>query len=199
MPRPREFDTEILLEKVLLIFLENGLQRTSMRQLEATTGVKQVSLYNAYDNKEGLFLAVFDRYAGLSSAVQDEFLDNRGLEGIAKFARAIVTPESPLPYSQYGCLIINTALVAEAAGPVIKKRVESFRLKMHTRFVAAFERARSRGKLRRGLNLDQCAELVISAIWGIFITIRLADNDQIAGQPAAKALCKTLRDWARVT
>ena len=62
MGRPREFDTEDLLEKVMLAFLESGLQGTSMRQLEATTGVKQVSLYNAFGDKEGLFLSALDRY-----------------------------------------------------------------------------------------------------------------------------------------
>jgi AcrR family transcriptional regulator len=62
MARPREFDSEELLDKVALAFLENGLQSTSMRQLETLTGVKQVSLYNAFGSKEGLFLAAFDRY-----------------------------------------------------------------------------------------------------------------------------------------
>ena len=57
MARPREFDTEALLDQVSLIFLESGLQRTSLRQLETLTGVKQVSLYNAFGSKEKLFLA----------------------------------------------------------------------------------------------------------------------------------------------
>jgi len=55
----------------------------------------------------------------------------------------------------------------------------------------------SRHKLKRGLNLNQCAEFVLSAVWGIFMTIRLADDDQTVGQPAARALVKTVRDWCQ--
>ena len=71
MARPREFDAEDLLEKAMLAFWEGGLQGTSMRQLEAVTGVKQVSLYNAFGDKEGLFLAVLDRYADRMASVLD--------------------------------------------------------------------------------------------------------------------------------
>ena len=197
MARPREFDTEALLDKASLAFLKDGLQLTSMRHLEDLTGVKQVSLYNAFGSKEGLFLAAFDRYTQRVAAAQKLHLDDRGLDGIESFVKAIVSPDSPLPLAHFGCLIVNTALVADSAGPAIKSRVQVFRQQMHARFVGALTRARSRHKLKRGLNLDQCAEFVLSAVWGIFVTIRLADDDQTVGQPAARALVKTVRDWCQ--
>ncbi len=196
MARPREFDTEDLLEQVGLAFLKGGLQLTSIRQLEELTGVKQVSLYNAFGSKEGLFLAAFDRYADQSIAAQKHHLDDRGLDGIERFVKAIVSPDSPLPHAHFGCLIVNTALVAGSAGPAIKKRCQKFRQQMHARFAGALTRAKSRHKLKRGIMPDQCAEFVVSTIWGIFVTIRLADEDQKAGQPAARALIKTVRGWS---
>ncbi len=39
MGRPREFDIDDLLEKVMLAFLESGLEGISMRHLEQATGV----------------------------------------------------------------------------------------------------------------------------------------------------------------
>jgi TetR/AcrR family transcriptional repressor of nem operon len=197
MARPREFDTEALLDSVSMAFLESGLQLTSMRHLEDLTGVKQVSLYNAFGSKEGLFLAAFDRYTERVTAAQQSHLDDRGLDGIESFVKAIVSPDSPLPLAHFGCLIVNTALVAESAGPAIKSRVQVFRQQMHARFVGALTRAKSRHELKRGLNLDQCAEFVLSAVWGMFVTIRLSDDDQTVGQPAASALVKTLRDWSQ--
>ena len=155
----------------------------------------QVSLYNAFGSKEGLFLAAFDRYTEQIGAAQRRHLDDRGLDGIESFVKAIVSPDSPLPLPHFGCLIVNTALVARSSGPAIKSRVQVFRKQMHERFVGALTRARSRHKLKRGLKLDQCAEFVLSAVWGIFVTIRLADGDQTVGQPAADALVKTVRDW----
>ena len=195
MARPRKFDTDEVLDKVALAFLETGLELTSMRQLEKLTGVKQVSLYNAFGNKEELFLAAFDRYTNIIGVAQSRFLEKRGISGIEAFVKAIVSPDSPLPLPHFGCLIVNTALVAQGAGPTIKSRVQVFRQQMHGRFVAALTRAKSKKMLKRGLNLDQCAEFLLSAIWGIFVTIRLADDDQSVGQPAAKALVKTVRSW----
>jgi TetR/AcrR family transcriptional repressor of nem operon len=195
MARPREFNTEALLDKAGLAFLEDGLQLTSMRHLENLTGVKQVSLYNAFGSKEGLFLAAFDRYTERVATAQKAHLDDRGLDGIESFVKAIVSPDSPLPLAHFGCLIVNTALVADSAGPTIKSRVQVFRQEMHARFVGALTRAKSSHKLKRGLNVDQCAEFVLSAVWGIFVTIRLADDDQTVGQPAASALVKAVREW----
>ncbi len=194
MARPREFDTEDLLEKAMLAFWEGGLQGTSMRRLEAVTGVKQVSLYNAFGNKEGLFLAVLDRYKDLMASALDRHLENRDLDGIGAFLKSIVTPESSFPNNYFGCLMVNTALAAATAGPAVKTRVELCRAMVGEKLRAALRRAKSRGKLRRGLNLDQCTELLVCTIDGIFVTIRLA-GDQTAGKPAVKALIRTLGDW----
>jgi len=38
---------------------------------------------------------------------------------------------------------------------------------------------------------------VLSAVWGVFATIRVADHDQTVGQPEARALVKTVREWRR--
>lgn len=197
MGRPREFDTDDLLEKVMCAFWENGLEGTTMRQLEATTGVKQVSLYNAFGDKEALFLAVLDRYADLLTSFQEEHLDDRGLDGIATLVMSFATPHTGFPNGHFGCLIVNTALAAQSAGPAVKARVKEFRAAMHARIVAAFERAKSRNELKPRLNLDQCADFVVTTMWGIFATIRMADGDQTVGQPAAKVLGNVLRNWLR--
>ncbi len=194
MARPREFDAEDLLETAMLAFWDKGLQPTSMRHIEALTGVKQVSLYNAFGDKEGLFLAVLDRYTERMGKVLDSHLENRDLDGIAAFVKSMVTPGSGFPNNSFGCLMVNTALVAEAGGPAVKAHVDGARAMVHGKLAAALGRAKSRGRLKRGLNLDHCAELLVSTFWGIWITIRLA-ADQTAGKPAADALKGMLRDW----
>ena len=114
MGRPREFDADDLLEKAMLAFLKNGYQATTMRHLEATTGVKQVCIYNAYGDKTGFFLAVMDRYTEIILQAIDGHLDNRGLAGITAFLKAIVSPEATFPHVEFGCLMVNSASVAGA-------------------------------------------------------------------------------------
>ena len=195
MPRPRDFDTEELLGRILLVFLENGWQQTSTRLLESSTGVKQVSLYNAFGNKEALFLAAFDHWAAQAAAAQNQCMKGNGIEGIATFVRAIVREDSPLPMPQCGCLAVNTALVAQEAGPAIQDRVQTYREEMHQRILTELTREKTQNGLKPGLRLAGCADLVLNAIWGIFVTIRLSGTDPSVGRPAAEALVTTMRGW----
>lgn len=55
MPRPRQFDPEVLLEGAMHIFWEKGYEATSIRDIVEKTGVNQFSIYNVYGDKQGLF------------------------------------------------------------------------------------------------------------------------------------------------
>jgi TetR/AcrR family transcriptional repressor of nem operon len=166
-----------------------------MRQLETLTGVKQVSLYNAFGNKEALFLAAFDQWARQAADAQNRFMKGEGIAGIARFVKAIVRKDSPFPKPQCGCLAVNTALVAQGAGPAIQKRVQRYRDEMHERILDELSRAKKQHGLKHGLRLASSAELVLNAIWGIFVTIRLSGTDPSVGKPAANALVQTMQGW----
>ncbi len=59
----RQFDEDALLEVALKTFWQNGFAATSMIDVAEATGVQRGSLYNAYGDKERLFLLAFERYA----------------------------------------------------------------------------------------------------------------------------------------
>lgn len=197
MPRPREFDTEVLLSQILLIFLENGWQQTSMRLLESSTGVKQISLYNAFGNKEKLFIAAFDHWAKQAADAQNQYMKGNGIEGITQFVKAIVGDDSPLPNPQCGCLAVNTALAVQTEGTAIQGRVQTYRDEMLQRILNELIREKKQRRLKQGLKLGPCAELILNAIWGIFVTIRLSCTDPSVGKPAAEALIRTMQSWIK--
>ncbi|MEV5148096.1 TetR/AcrR family transcriptional regulator [Streptomyces sp. NPDC052727] len=58
----RQFDEKQALEHVLDVFWRQGYGATSMADLAAAAGVQRGSLYNAYRDKESLFLRVFEGY-----------------------------------------------------------------------------------------------------------------------------------------
>jgi AcrR family transcriptional regulator len=58
----RQFDEKQALEQVLDVFWHQGYGATSMADLATATGVQRGSLYNAYHDKEALFLRVFKDY-----------------------------------------------------------------------------------------------------------------------------------------
>jgi TetR/AcrR family transcriptional regulator, transcriptional repressor for nem operon len=52
----RQFDEERVLARALEVFREKSLRTASMQDLARATGVQRGSLYDAYGNKEELFL-----------------------------------------------------------------------------------------------------------------------------------------------
>src|SRR5215467_2704730 len=59
----RQFDEEALIAVALEVFWRKGLHDATMQDLAAATGVQRGSLYNAYGDKEAIFLRAFDGYA----------------------------------------------------------------------------------------------------------------------------------------
>jgi AcrR family transcriptional regulator len=96
-----------------------------MQDLAAATGVQRGSLYNAYGDKEAIFLRAFDQYAG-------EFLETAGnalaqgdaaarLQNFFDVIIANMTSGSP----PRGCLTTRTALDAATSSTAVRQRVQS--------------------------------------------------------------------------
>ena len=108
----RQFDEQEVIALALDVFWRKGLHDATMQDLAAATGVQRGSLYNAYGDKEAIFLRAFDQYAG-------EFLDTAAkalAEGDTAarlrnfFDVIIVNMTSGSP--SRGCLTTRTALDA---------------------------------------------------------------------------------------
>lgn len=59
----KQFDADQTVERALEVFWKKGLTQTSMQDPAEATGVLRGSLYNAYGDKEALFLHAYGRYA----------------------------------------------------------------------------------------------------------------------------------------
>jgi AcrR family transcriptional regulator len=60
--RTAEFDTEFVLRQAMAIFMTHGYAKTSMQKLTLATLLHPGSLYAAFGNKKGLFLAATEQY-----------------------------------------------------------------------------------------------------------------------------------------
>ncbi|MCK8083656.1 TetR/AcrR family transcriptional regulator [Vibrio sp. 1CM24A] len=58
----KQFDTHIALELAMKVFWENGYSGTSVQDLTSTIGITKPSLYNAFGNKESLFVLALKHY-----------------------------------------------------------------------------------------------------------------------------------------
>src|SRR5688572_33328230 len=108
----RQFDEQAVIATALEVFWRKGLHDATMQDLAAASGVQRGSLYNAYGDKEAIFLRAFDQYA-------EQFLKAAGqalAEGDAAtklrnfFDMIVVNMTSGSP--PRGCLTTRTALDA---------------------------------------------------------------------------------------
>ena len=120
----RQFDEQEVIAIALDVFWRKGLRDATMQDLAAATGVQRGSLYNAYGDKEAIFLRAFDQYA-------EDFLEIAGdalAEGDAAarlknfFNVIIVNMTSGSP--PRGCLTTRTALDAAISSAAVRQRVQ---------------------------------------------------------------------------
>ncbi len=120
----RQFDEQEVIALALDVFWRKGLHDATMQDLAAATGVQRGSLYNAYGDKEAIFLRAFDRYAGqfLDSAAK-ALAEGDVEERLRNFFDVIIvnmTSGSP----SRGCLTTRTALDAAISSEHVRERVQ---------------------------------------------------------------------------
>ena len=121
----RQFDEQEVIAIALDVFWRKGLHDATMQDLAAATGVQRGSLYNAYGDKEAIFLRAFDRYT-------EHFLETAGkalaqgdaaarLRNFFDVIIANMTGGSP----PRGCLTTRTALDPAISKAAVRERVQS--------------------------------------------------------------------------
>ncbi len=60
--RPRAYEPDQVLDRALRVFWTKGYEATTVDDLTAAMGLSRPSLYNAYGDKEALFLRCMERY-----------------------------------------------------------------------------------------------------------------------------------------
>ncbi|OZI65754.1 TetR/AcrR family transcriptional regulator [Bordetella genomosp. 1] len=118
----RQFDEDAVLDKALVVFWQRGYADATMQELAAATGVQRGSLYNAYGDKETLFLRVFDRYRNRFLGEARRALAHpdlrSALTGFFDYLIASMTLGTP----RRGCLSTKTALGGgNCIDPAIRK------------------------------------------------------------------------------
>jgi TetR/AcrR family transcriptional repressor of nem operon len=120
----RQFDEQEVIALALDVFWRKGLHDATMQDLAAATGVQRGSLYNAYGDKEAIFLRAFDQYAReFLASVEDLMAEGDVATRLNNFFdSAIVNMTSGSP--PRGCLTTRTALNAGVSSEAVRERVQ---------------------------------------------------------------------------
>lgn len=165
----RQFDEQEVIATALDVFWRKGLHDATMQDLAAATGVQRGSLYNAYGDKEEIFLRAFDQYA-------EQFLETAGnaLAGgdvaarLRNFLDVIVvnmTSGSPAR----GCLTTRTALDAAISSTEVRQRVVSLLGRLEQIVGKAISSAPGKSP---GIDANRLARVVVTYTRGLAVMER---------------------------
>lgn len=127
--RPREFDIDRALDRAIPVFCERGFHGASLNDLSDGMQLTQGSIYKAFKDKRGIFLAALDRQEALYGAMLREAV-NKAESGHQKLYAALLfyVNLSHGAEGMQGCLVVSTAVELASTHLDIAKRVRaSFR------------------------------------------------------------------------
>ncbi|WP_405164094.1 TetR/AcrR family transcriptional regulator [Nocardia sp. NBC_01499] len=118
MGRPRQFDESGLLDAATELFWSHGFDDTSVEDISRATGVGNGSVYAAYGNKQGLFLAAFERYCERRARfVREVVVAAPGSARVAVRALLqVIIDDCAAQPDRRGCLMLNS--IAQLSGRI---------------------------------------------------------------------------------
>jgi TetR/AcrR family transcriptional repressor of nem operon len=185
----RQFDEDEVLERALDVFWTRGLSATSMQELAEATGVLRGSLYNAYKDKEALFLHAFRVYRDKVLAEARTALDQPRIDDALRkffdFTIASMTSGTPTR----GCLTTKTATDDSAASPEVRAALRGLLDELQSMLMQRLSTAEA---LRR-LTLPplEAARLLLTLTRGIVVMERVY-GDRRRLRSTANSLIKVL-------
>ncbi len=168
--RPREFDTDAVLDVVVDLFWEKGYGATSVGDIVDRTGLSKSSIYGAFGSKDALYEKALDRYlVGHRKALEERLINgSRGLDDVDQFFDGV---EDQVRHSQTrGCLAVNTATELRTSEPVLVQLGARHRAAMREAFAAALTRAADLGEIESDRVDDLANNLVTTALgFGVMV------------------------------
>ncbi|TXI04635.1 MAG: TetR/AcrR family transcriptional regulator [Rhizobium sp.] len=180
MARARQFDNEKVLEAAQSVFWEKGYHPTSTRDLTAAMGMTTASVYNAFGDKRGLFLAALGHYLDHSLRERMSRLESTlpPADAISGFFADTIARSLSDPLRR-GCMLVNTALEARDDDPEIRETVAAETLEMEAFFVRCARAAQETGSGISALPAEDIGKMLLSVALGLRVLARVRPDAQV--------------------
>jgi TetR/AcrR family transcriptional repressor of nem operon len=168
MARTREFDTDVAVATAMTVFRAKGFEGASMRDLAEATGLGSGSLYAAFGNKEGLYLAALDLYRRQSTTPLIDQLrscpDPR--EAIrAVFAGAV--DQRVQDADHQACMVVGAAMELAHRDLRVAERLRSTTQALRLAFYDVLAEGQARGQIAADRNVGDLAGFLVTSLQGL--------------------------------
>ena len=169
--RPKEFDTQIALERAMEVFWAHGYEATSVQDLLDAMGINRGSMYDTFGDKHALFSQAIDHYGCTVMRGLEEALDASGspLGNIRKVLRKMVDRALTGDGHGCGCLATHTAVELAPHDPEVGRAVKALLGRIEKAFHRALGRAVEAGELSPDVNVRALARFFTGTAQGLVV------------------------------
>ncbi|WP_042159611.1 TetR/AcrR family transcriptional regulator [Paenibacillus gorillae] len=179
MVRTKEFDRDTVLHKGMLLFWEQGYEKTSMKELVSHMGIHKGSLYDTFSDKNSLYIEALKRYSeSLEQSYKVRLAGLSAREAIQMlFERAIHQGEE----SPVGCFIVNTAVELANHDSEARDCVLQFWDFTEQLIHDLIIEGQHSGELSKTLNAEQLAQYYNNALIGLRVMVKtISDREKLS-------------------
>jgi len=192
--RPKSFCRQEALEKAMLVFCEKGYEATSISQLSAAMNMNPPSIYNAFGDKEKLFIEVLEFYHQPFVETVEQIFNEQSdtITAITKLLE-LSKDQHTQCYSD-GCLIVNSSINVRDEEGLISNKIKKLHTKNETMIYNRLKRGQQIGDVSSKANLHSLSRFINGVLQGAAILARGQQSPE-----AVKDLIDTSNKYIRTS
>jgi AcrR family transcriptional regulator len=173
--RPRAYDPAVALDSAAELFWIKGFTGTSLDDLSAAMGMGRPSIYNAFGDKEALFLRALERFRDTTGSSPMRAMDGEDsiIEALDAFFRQVVN-YTTADRSHLGCLLGSVAPVADI--PEVRRFLRANLAVTEGQIADRLSAAVRSGQLPADFSVKRGARRAVNAIVSLAARARLGSS-----------------------
>ena len=179
MPRCKQFDEEVVLDKAIEVFWEKGYNATSYSDLVKRMEINRASMYGTYGDKRQLFLKALQQYKAKNfDVLKKSLLRNIPLrQKMQEFFDAAIA-DILSDQSSKGCFIVNSTTELAAVDEEIAQFVEQNKKDLLAIFNFLFQEAQVNGEISEDLDPEALSHYIYNAYNGLRVTNKINPDEK---------------------
>jgi TetR/AcrR family transcriptional repressor of nem operon len=172
MARPREFDRETALQRATEVFWAKGYAATSTEDLVAAMGIGRQSLYNAFGDKQSLYLEALERYQQATTLghVQRLKAPASPLAGIEALLLGLIAEDDA--QRAMGCMGVGAVSEFGAADPALAERRVKVGRPVFDALIERLREGQAEGEIDASMDAADAASFIQMTMTGIQLAAR---------------------------
>lgn len=155
------------------LFWRKGYESTSVQDLVNITGINRASMYNAFGDKHGLFVAAVDRYLETVTSKRAALLEAKGSPRAAIEAYFYDLLDFSLgPGRRLGCLLTNSVVERGPRDAEVDHKFASNLQGLEQRFIDKLREGQRLGEISSRQDAKALAHFLVGSMTGLRVLAR---------------------------